>query len=104
MRIDTLKLPMLRNSMGLYERNFAKLMALIPELEVSAMSTTFEIAEAKLIISITEQSTYTTTLSIRQFLGIGGHARDPYIKLRVYLDARLAEVVAYQNHHRFKPL
>jgi uncharacterized protein YqiB (DUF1249 family) len=90
--------------MGLYERNFAKLMALIPELEDAAVTTTFEAENAKLCLSILEQSAYTTTISMRQYLGIGGHARDPRMKLRIYHDAQLVEVIGYQNHHRFKPL
>ncbi len=89
---------------GLYERNYAGLMALFPELE-GGLSVGVDIERpSRFALNIQERTKFTTTLSISQPLGLSAQlGGDPYIVVRIYHDARVAEVVAYQNYNRFLP-
>lgn len=93
------------NSLGLYERNFSRLTALLPNLP--QRETSFVVAVAglsQIYIEIQEQNPYTTTLHIRQDIAAGGPwVCDLAMKVRVYHDARVAEVIAYQGVHALRP-
>jgi len=53
-------------------------------------------------LSILEHSKYTTTLSLTHHLNIDGKiVPDLEMKIRVYHDARVAEVIGYQHESRF---
>jgi uncharacterized protein YqiB (DUF1249 family) len=93
------------NSLGLYERNFSRLTALLPDLSQRETSFVVAVAGLSLIyIEIQEQNPYTTTLHIRQDIAAGGPwVCDLAMKVRVYHDARVAEVIAYQGVHALRP-
>ena len=94
------------NSLSLYERNFNKLVELLPD--VSCRTGSFALAvtgQAPIHVQVLEQSTYTTTIALRQ----GLREANPWIldlrmKVRIYHDAQVAEVLAYQGIHSFQPL
>ncbi len=93
------------NSLSLYERNFSRLMELLPDLHHGRGP--FIIAAAGLspiYVEILEQNPYTTTIHIRQ----GMAAERPWLcdlrmKVRIYHDAQVAEVIAYQGVHALQP-
>lgn len=93
------------NSLSLYERNFTRLMELLPDMHRG--QGPFIIASAGLSpinVEILEQNPYTTTIHIRQDMA----AERPWLsdlrmKVRIYHDAQVAEVVAYQGVRALQP-
>jgi uncharacterized protein YqiB (DUF1249 family) len=87
------------NSLSLYEKNFSKLTDLLPGLPLRQGPLAIAIAGLPLIhIDILEQNPYTTTINISQSMAVG----QPWVsnlcmKVRLYYDARVAEVIAYQG-------
>ena len=54
-------------------------------------------------VRILERAPYTTIIDIRQLGGGATAAASPQFQVRVYHDARMAEVVACQGHRHIKP-
>jgi len=92
------------NSLSLYESNFEKLLELLPDLDRRDGVFVLAIPDFSPVrVEILEQNPYTTTICIRQSLREG----DPWVsalvmKVRVYHDARVAEVIASQGVHSFQ--
>jgi len=92
--------------MWVYEKNYAFLMRLLPflldndgDLRVCAKDL-----NADLEISILEQCPYTQTIQINQiFKYKSPHLPGLSLKVRIYHDAQLAEVISYQGHSRILP-
>jgi uncharacterized protein YqiB (DUF1249 family) len=88
--------------MSLYESNYIRLAWLVPNLEAAA-DTQVSVVEGDcpLHLSIEERSRYTTTLRLTYMFDDEGDAlADPDLLIRVYRDARLAEVQACARWHR----
>lgn len=87
------------NSLSLYERNFSGLTDLLPSLPHRQGSFAIVISGFPLIrIEILDQNPYTTTIQIRQSMAAGqSWVCDLVMKVRIYYDARVAEVIAYQG-------
>jgi len=87
------------NSLSLHERNFSRLTDLLPNLPHREGSFAIAIAGLPLIrIEILDQNPYTTTIHIRQSMAAGQPwVCDLLMKVRLYHDARVAEVIAYQG-------
>jgi len=87
--------------MDMYEDNFIKLRKLIPDLQLikeSAISTSPE--RLNLHLKIVERSKYTTTLRLSYCFTDKGESRlEPNLKIRIYHDAGLAEVMSGKLHH-----
>jgi uncharacterized protein YqiB (DUF1249 family) len=87
------------NSLGLYESNYAKLTALLPDL--SREQSRYIAAAAGLApiyVEVVERNPYTTTIHLHQGLAAGqAWIRDLRMKVRIYHDARVAEVLSYQG-------
>jgi len=87
--------------MDMYEENFIKLRKLIPDLqsiEDSAISKSA--GHLDLHVKIQERSKFTTTLFLSYFFGDGDELRmEPNLKIRIYHDAGLAEVMSGKLHH-----
>lgn len=96
--------------MSLYESNYIRLHWLIPQLQAihaSAISTVAD--DCPLHVMIEERSRYTTTLTLTYVFdaaeGLPAAAvRDPDLQVRVYHDARLAEVQSCARWHRHNVL
>ena len=92
------------NSLSLYERNFNKLLEWLPDLNCREGAFVLSVADLSPVrIEILEQNPYTTTINIRQSIQGG----DPWVpdlvlKIRIYHDAQVAEVVACQGVHSFQ--
>jgi len=93
------------NSLSLYESNYHKLLDWLPEL--NCQESGFVLAAAGLspiCIEVLEQNPYTTTVQIRHhILGAGPWVGALVLKVRIYHDAQVAEVIACQGVHSFKP-
>jgi uncharacterized protein YqiB (DUF1249 family) len=88
--------------MSLYESNYIRLAGLVPELDKAAPTQISVVAgDCPLHLTIEERSRYTTTLRLTyMFEDAAGALADPDLLIRVYRDARLAEVQACARWHR----
>jgi uncharacterized protein len=88
--------------MSLYESNYIRLAWLVPNLEAAAPAQISVVdGDCPLHLAIGERSRYTTTLRLTYvFEDEAGPVADPDLLIRVYRDARLAEVQACARWHR----
>jgi len=89
--------------MSLYESNYIRLASLVPHLETVARPQVSEVAgDCPLHLAVSERSRYTTTLRLTYVFEDGGDRglADPDLQIRVYHDARLAEVQSCARWHR----
>ncbi|MDX1253098.1 MAG: DUF1249 domain-containing protein [Gammaproteobacteria bacterium] len=90
------------DQMRCYEANFERLVWLIPalqDMEGSARSLGIDAMELRL--EILERGKYTATIALtHHFHRPGSLVSDPYMRIRLYTDARVAEVLSYQGHAR----
>ena len=88
--------------MLLYESNFLRLKHLIPELDRLDGHYKSRVAgDCDLHLEILDRSKYTITLSLSYFFDDSGvRIADPDMKIRVYLDGHLAEVMSLGGDHR----
>lgn len=92
------------SSLSLYERNFNKLLEWLPDINSREGAFTLAIGDLSTIrVDMLEQNPYTTTIHIRHNLPGG----DPWVpalvmKVRVYHDAQVAEVISCQGIHSFQ--
>lgn len=99
-----------------YEANFERLawlvpgLGLVPEL-IRGTLLSHGADGMTLQLSILEHSKYTTTVALTHHLRMDAphHLRlnstmivDPFMKIRVYHDAKVAEVLSYQCHSQFQ--
>jgi len=89
----------------LYEENFVRLMRLIPKLrDIDGNTTVLLEGNDQLQLSILEQNRYTTLVTLEYcFSTHNKMLSNPEMKIRVYHDAGLAEVIRYQQHSNIKP-
>ena len=87
---------------GYYEANFERLAWLAPTL-VSAPDAIRGVLLShgadgmRLQLAILEHSKYTTTIALTHYLHMDdAMVTDPFMKIRIYHDARVAEVLSYQ--------
>ena len=91
------------NLMELYEKNYMQLRLLIPGLKHGPLSPGLSEVQGCLPVhlNVTEQSRYTSTLHLTYRFAEGSNNRDqlePDFSIRVYHDARTAEVVSGLLH------
>ena len=93
------------NSLSLYESNYHKLLDWLPELSCREGAAVLAPAGLSPIsIEVLEKNPYTTTVHIRHNI----QGAEPWVgalvlKVRIYHDAQVAEVIACQGVHSFKP-
>lgn len=88
------------------EANYARLMRLVPQMRSAESSRQVALqAEGKflgaLVLQVLENNPYTSTLRLQQDQTFEWLAQ-PYMEVRVYHDARMAEVIAAQNARNFR--
>lgn len=89
---------------GYYEANFERLVWLVPALG-SAHGTLLSHGTdgMSLRLVVLEHSKYTATIALTHHLRMqGAIIVDPFMKIRVYHDARVAEVLSYQSHSQLQ--
>jgi len=87
----------------LYEKNYQTLSQLIPGLQNISHQTQLTLNDIEqLSITIDEQCRYTTIINIDHLLN-NALLPDLTMTIRIYHDARMAEVIRSQHHSRFKP-
>ena len=97
--------PDLDRLMAQCERNYLRLLQLVPHLRrLGDAAYSYPDGGTGLALQVLERAPYTTVLLLSQVLmhgpaPIGG----PRMQIRVYHDAKLAEVLSYQGRARFHP-
>jgi uncharacterized protein YqiB (DUF1249 family) len=92
--------------MTLYESNYIRLGWLVPDIEQISGSMISTVAgDCPLHLQVEEHSRYTTTFKLTYFFEEGDSLRaDPDLSVRVYHDARLAEVRSCAQWHQHEVL
>lgn len=92
--------------MWYFERNFSVLIEMLQQSQVLEQERMeFELSGSRIVLTLLERSRYTLLLGIQQvFLPEQQHLlSDLHFKVRLYLDAKLAEVVSYQGQQAREP-
>ena len=84
--------------------NYGRLLRLLPDCDTEDLQYQFQV-NASLIytIKIIECSRYTSTLEMSQKTQIGFEFLRPVVQVRLYHDAKMAEVISAQNIGSLKP-
>jgi uncharacterized protein YqiB (DUF1249 family) len=92
--------------MTLYESNYIRLRRLVPQLDTIAGECTSAVeGDCRLYLRVDGRSRYTTTLTLTYlFETASGPITDPDLQIRVYHDARLAEVLNSAPWHQHEML
>ncbi|MBV1841064.1 DUF1249 family protein [Photobacterium ganghwense] len=94
----------LADIMRLYETNYAKLLPLLPKSDQVGDQCVYAVSEQEYCLTITESTRYTTVVELRL---LAENAMPEYLiprmTIRLYHDARVAEVCAAQQTSRWKP-
>lgn len=87
--------------MDMYEDNYIKLRKLIPCIQhIKKSSVSMSPGHLNLYLQIVERSKFTTTLYLSYSFTENGESRlEPNLKIRIYHDAGLAEVMSGSLHH-----
>ncbi len=90
----------------LYDENYDKLIALVPDIDQLGDGLVFRNPrDLELQIRVIDSAKYTTTIALILRLKINSRwVTDPSMTLRIYHDARAAEVVSYQSRSPHAPL
>ncbi len=91
--------------MNIYEHNFERLVSLLPALfSACKADNAFPITLGGMHLDVLEKHKYTTVIQLKQDLPLSlPPAALAAMTVRVYHDARVAEVLSYQDHYRFIP-
>tara|TARA_B110000305_G_C19076193_1_gene464005 strand:+ start:220 stop:678 length:459 start_codon:yes stop_codon:yes gene_type:complete len=84
---------------ALCEANYARMLQLFPTYEVSN-SRQLAIDEGQIIFDVMERCRYTTTFRIRKLGPLSVTYGAVVVDLRVYHDAKMAEVVSFQANRQ----
>lgn len=89
------------------EANYFRLARLISDLEQDEYRFMVMRGQQQwlLLLQITERSPYTSTMTFKQVpvVAVNQWLRMPCLTLRMYHDAKLAEVLAWDGHKRLRP-
>jgi uncharacterized protein YqiB (DUF1249 family) len=93
--------------MWYFERNYCALLEMLCLSQVLEQGRAeFELAGTRIKLNLLERSRYTLLVEIQQSFIPGEHQHlldDLQFKVRLYLDAKLAEVVSYQGQQPLEP-
>lgn len=92
--------------MSLYESNYLRLTRLVPELErLDGYYQSHVAGDCALHVEILDRARHTVTLSLSYFFYEQGvRIADPDMKVRAYLDGKLAEAMSFSQDHRHAEL
>jgi uncharacterized protein YqiB (DUF1249 family) len=96
--------PKLANMHQVCEINYGRLLRLLPDCDTEDLQYQFKVNTSLLYtIKIIECSRYTSTLEMSQKNQMGYEFLRPVVQVRLYHDAKMAEVISAQNIGSLKP-
>ena len=87
----------------LCERNYTNVIRILPQAQQVGETKLLDIAHERYQVKIEHMAKYTTDICITQVQGGIGGMFTPPMNVRIYHDARVAEVVHPDYHKRIKP-
>jgi len=97
--------PNLTDFASVCENNYMRLLSLLPDMDKGTgreFSITGGIGhKTRIRFEIIEQFPYTLTIAVEQVSDLSNFLQPPHMEVRLYHDVRMAEVVMFDNHHRF---
>lgn len=99
----------LKEQMAECDANYIRIMKLLPGFSASekrevALPFSGVVDQLVVILEVVEKFKYTSTVKVSQtFPGNEQLYRVPVMLVRVYHDAKTAEVISYQSHRHFAP-
>jgi len=95
--------PKLANLQATCAANYGRLMRLLPDIDQEALTFRFGVSQSlHYQIRILQCEAYTTTLEMRQCGSESDNYMQPVMQVRLYHDARMAEVLGFQKMGRFR--
>jgi len=94
-------LPSEKPLMVMYEENYRALARLVPDMGVDTAILSSSREFPDLHMNVVERGKYTLTIAFLHALDDTEIVPDMYLKVKVYHDARVAEVLTYQNKTGF---
>lgn len=88
--------------MRLCETNYSQLRRLLPRNDAAGETVSYQVANAQYRLTIVESTRYTTLVAIEQTAPAVTYWSLPSLTVRLYHDARVAEVCSSQQIFRFK--
>lgn len=96
--------PKLANMHQVCEINYGRLLKLLPDCDTEDLQYQFKVNTSLLYtIKIIQCSRYTSTLEMSQKSQMGYEFLRPVVQVRLYHDAKMAEVLSAQNIGSLKP-
>ena len=102
---QSIKKQHIQNPMWLYENNYIRLCDLFPNIVLGNVNTLqHDLEHSSLFVKIKEKNKYTLLLEVIEKYPVDSLWKQALnMRIRIYTDARLAEVVNYQGKTRFLP-
>jgi len=94
-------IPSKKPLMVMYEENYQALARLIPDMAVDTAILSSSRDLPDLHMEVVERGKYTLTIAFLHVLEESEIVPDMYLKVKIYHDARVAEVLTYQNKTGF---
>ncbi|GAB3030970.1 DUF1249 domain-containing protein [Bowmanella dokdonensis] len=96
--------PRLASLQAICSANYGRLLQLLPELDQESLEYRFAAGQGMSFgIAVQLCEPYTTTLEMRQLSDALPGYLQPVMQVRLYHDARMAEVLGFQHMGRFRP-
>lgn len=96
--------PKVANMHKVCEVNYGRLLRLLPDCDTQDLQYQFEVNVSLIYtIKIIDCSRYTSTLEMSQKSQMGFEFLRPVVQVRLYHDAKMAEVISAQNIGSLKP-
>jgi uncharacterized protein YqiB (DUF1249 family) len=95
-----------KNSTRVHESNYAKLLYVIPALKYLQRDSLLAVKSGtqSINLSVLERTRYTTAINLCvQYVNGNPWLPQQQLTVRLYHDARVAEVTGFQDHYRFDP-
>lgn len=87
----------------LCEHNYLRLLKLLPSQFNAGDERNIKLGNSVFVIKIDACAKYTTDISIKQLSGMIANIKPLYLTVRLYNDAKVAEIVHHDYHQKIKP-
>ena len=89
--------------MTLCEHNYVRLSKLLPKERSANSVRKVKLGHSEFAIIIDDSAKYTLDISIKQLTGMVKGVSPLYLTVRLYQDAKVAEIIHHDYHQRIKP-
>ena len=87
----------------LCEHNYARALKLLPRERLVGQERKVQLGQSPFVIQVDDTAKYTTDISINQETGQLSSLQPLYLTVRMYHDAKVAEIIHHDFHQRIKP-